>query len=259
MPHSPRRRRLRASVLLAALAVPALGAGCGGPSGPVTLTVLATSALTEVFGEMGAAYHQEHPGVKLRFVFGGSPEIVDRLSDHAPADALVTADRAALEEAADHLAGRPRIVTHDTLTIAVGPGNPKRIRGLSDLRRPGLRVVVGAGSVPVGRYTRQALAKSALTVHWNSEEIGSRAVLDQVRSGEADAGIVYITDLRSAGVAASSVAIPAEQNVIAAFPAAPLLDSEHPEEAAAFVTWLLKPTAQKLFHKYGFPNPVSPR
>jgi molybdate transport system substrate-binding protein len=246
-------------VLLAALSVPALGTGCGGSSGPVTLTVLASSALTEVFGEMGTAYHQEHPGVRLRFVFGGSPEIVDRLSDHDPADVLVTADKTALEGAEGHLAGRPRIVTHDTLTIAVAPGNPKRIRGLRDLRRPGLRVVVGAGSVPVGRYTRRVLAKSALTVRWNSEEISSRAVLDQIRSGEADAGIVYITDLRSAGVAASSVAIPAKQNVTAAFPAVPVVDSEHPEEAAAFVTWLLKPTAQKLFHKYGFPNPASPR
>ena len=257
MPDSP--RRLRASVLLAALLLPGLGAGCGGTSGPVTLTVLAGSSLTEVFGEMGAAYHQDHPNVKLRFVFGGTPELVDRLADHEPGDVLVTADMASMREAADYLGGRPRTVTHDTLTVAVRPGNPRRIRTLQDLRRPSLRVVVGAGTVPVGRYTRQVLAKAGLTVRWTSEEISARAVLDQVRSGEADAGLVYITDMRSAGVAASSVPISADMNVTAAFPAAPLGDSANPETAAAFTSWLLTPAAQKLFHKYGFINPPSTR
>jgi molybdate transport system substrate-binding protein len=246
-------------VLLAALALPALGSGCGGPSGPTTRTVLASSSLTEVFGEMGTAYHQKHPGVKLRLVFGGSIEMVGRLSDRAPGDVLVTADRASMDEAADALAGRPRIVTHDTLTIAVGPGNPRRIRRLRDLERPGLRVVVGAGTVPVGRYTRQVLTNAGLTVRWSSEEISARAVLDRVRSGEADAGLVYITDLRSAGVAASSVPIPADLNVTAAFNAAVVADSDRQDAANAFVSWLLTPTAQKLFHKYGFPTPPSPR
>jgi len=259
MPDSPRRRRLRASALLAALVPAALGAGCGGSPGPVTLTVLASSSLTEVFGEMGTAYHQEHPGVRVRFEFGGSPEMVDRLSEHVSGDVLVTADPASMRDAAEHLAGRPRIIAHDTLTIAVRPGNPRRVRGLRDLRRPRLRVVVGAGSVPVGRYTRQVLAKAGLTVQWSSEEISARAVLDRIRSGEADAGIVYITDMRSAGVAASSVPIPADMNVKASFPAAVVKDSEHREAADAFVSWLLTPTAQKLFHKYGFPNPASPR
>ncbi|MFA1549976.1 molybdate ABC transporter substrate-binding protein [Actinomadura chokoriensis] len=259
MPESPRRRRLRASALLAVLVLPGLGAGCGGSPGPVTLTVLATSSLTEVFGEMGTAYHQQHPNTRLRFVFGGSPEIVGRLSDLDPGDVLVTADLASMQEAAGHLAGRPRFVTHDMLTIAVRPGNPRRIRGPQDLRRPGLRVVVGAGSVPIGRYTRQVLAKAGLTIRWSSEEISARAVLDRIRSGEADAGIVYITDLRSAGVAASSVPIPADLNVTAAFTAAPLRDSAHAEAAGAFVSWLLTPDAQKLFHKYGFVNPPSPR
>ncbi|MFA1539344.1 molybdate ABC transporter substrate-binding protein [Actinomadura monticuli] len=259
MPDSPRRRRLRASALLAALVPAGLGAGCGGTSGPVTLTVLASSSLTEVFGEVGTAYHQEHPGVRVRFEFGGSPEMVDRLSEHVSGDVLVTGDPASMRDAAEYLAGRPRIIAHDTLTIAVRPGNPRRVRDLRDLGRPGLRVVVGAAGVPVGRYTRQVLAKAGLTVRWSSEEISARAVLDRIRSGGADAGIVYITDMRSAGVAASSVPIPADMNVMTSFPAAVVEDSEHQEAANAFVSWLLTPTAQKLFHKYGFPNPASPR
>lgn len=259
MPDSPRRRRLRASLLLAALVLPGLGAGCGGSSGPVTLTVLADSSLTEVFGEIGTAYHQANPGVRLRFEFGGAPELADRLSDHEPCDVLVTADKASMDEADEDVSGHRRVVAHDSLTIAVAPGNPRRIRGLRDLTRPGLRVVVGAGSVPVGRYTRQVFAKAGLTVRWSSEEIGARAVLDRVRAGEADAGIVYITDLRSAGIAASSVPIPADVNVTAAFPAATVRDGDHEDAANAFVSWLVTPAAQKLFNKYGFVTPPAPQ
>ncbi|MEU8796942.1 molybdate ABC transporter substrate-binding protein [Spirillospora sp. NPDC048819] len=259
MPDSPRPRRLRASALLLALALPALGAGCSGSSEPVTLTVLATSSLKEVFGEMGAAYAQTRPGVRLRFEFGATPEMADRLSGHDPGDVLVTADRASIDEADAYLAEHRRTIAHNSLTIAVGPGNPHRIRGLHDLTRPGLRVVVGGGTVPVGRYTRQVLANAGLTVRWSSEVISARAVLDLVRAGEADAGIVYITDLRSAGVAASSVPIPADLNVTAAFAAAAVQDGDHEDAANAFVAWLVSPAAQKLFHKYGFVTPPAPQ
>ncbi|GAA4298369.1 molybdate ABC transporter substrate-binding protein [Actinomadura luteofluorescens] len=259
MPDSPHRGRLRASALLAALVLPALGAGCGGPSGPVTLTVLATSSMTEVLGEIGEAYHQQNPDVRLRFAFGGTPEIADRVAEHEPADVLVTADGPSMDEAAEYLGGRRRVIARDTLTIAVGPGNPRRIRDLRDLARPGLRVVVGAGTVPVGRYTRQVLAKAGVTVRWSSEEIGARAVLDRVRAGEADAGIVFVTDLNSAGIAASSVPIPAAQNVTASFPAAVVRDSGHEDAANAFVAWLVTPDAQRLFNKYGFVTPSAPQ
>ncbi|MGH3239157.1 MAG: molybdate ABC transporter substrate-binding protein [Spirillospora sp.] len=263
MPDSPRRRRLRASAPLVALTVVAvpglgLGAGCGGSSGPTTLTVLTTSSLTEVADELGRAYAQENPGIRLRFEFGASPELSDRLSDHDPGDVLMTADQADMDEADEYLADQPRVVGHTSLTIAVRPGNPRRIRGLDDLTRRGLRVAVGAGTVPVGRYTRQVLAKAGLTVRWTSEEISARAVLDRVRSGDADAGIVYVTDLRSAGVAASSVPIPADVNVTAAFPAAPVRDGDHEEDASAFVSWLTTPAAQKLFNKYGFATAPTP-
>lgn len=254
MPDSPRRRRLRASATLAALLLPLLAA-CGGSSGPTTLTVLASSSLKDAFDEMGRAYGQTHPGVRLRFEFGALPELTKRLSGQDPGDVLVTADLASMHEAEDHLAGRPQVVAHNSLTIAVAPGNPHRIRGLPDLTRPGLRVVAGAGTVPVGRYTRQVLAKAGLTVRWNSQVISARAVLDRVRADEADAGLVYITDLRSAGVAASSVPIPAKLNATATFAAATVQDSDHEEPANEFVSWLTTPPAQELFNKYGFVTP----
>ncbi|MFD0686513.1 molybdate ABC transporter substrate-binding protein [Actinomadura fibrosa] len=248
MAGSPRRRRARASVPLAILG---LAAGCGGSEGPTTLTVLASPSMTEVFGEMGVAYRQEHPDVRFRFEFGGSLEMADRLADHDPGDVLVTADAASMKASARYLAGPSRVVAHDSLSIALAPGNPRRVRGLRDLARPGLRVAVGAAIVPAGRYARQAFARAGVTVRPGSEEISSRAVLDRVRAGEADAGVVFVTDLRSAGAAASSVPIPADENVTVSFPAAPVR-GDHQDEASAFVSWLLTPAAQKLFGKYGF-------
>ncbi|TDC85364.1 molybdate ABC transporter substrate-binding protein [Actinomadura sp. 7K507] len=259
MPDSPGRRRLPAPAMFVALVLSALAAGCGGASGPTTLTVLAPTSLKEAFGEMGTAYGQTHPGAKVRFEFGAMPEMIDRLSGQDTGDVLVTADMASMEEPDDYLTDHRRTIAHNSLTIAVGPGNPRRIRGLRDLARPRLRVVVGAESVPVGRYTRQVLTKADLTVRWSSQEISARAVLDRVRAGEADAGIVFITDLRSAGVAASSVPIPADLNVTAAFSAATVQGGDHEEAANAFVSWLTTPAAQKLFNKYGFVTPPSPR
>ncbi|QKG26166.1 molybdenum ABC transporter substrate-binding protein [Actinomadura verrucosospora] len=268
MPDSPRARRcgavgrVRASALLVplvSLVLLGLAAGCGGSSGPVTLTVLASSSLTEVFGEMSAAYRQSHPDVRLAPEFGGSAEMADKLSEHDPGDVLATADTVSLNQADPYLDGHRRAIAATGLTIAVGPGNPRRIRGLADLDRRGMRVVAGAPSVPIGRYTRQAFAKAGVALQTTAEEISSRAVLDRIRVGDADAGVVYITDLRSAGVAVSSVPIPANENVTATYSAAAVKDGAHRDDADEFVSWLVTPEAQRLFNKYGFTTPVGPQ
>jgi molybdate transport system substrate-binding protein len=265
MPDSPRARltgavgRARASALLVPVLLLGLAAGCGGSSGPVTLTVLASSSLTEVLGEMGTAYRQSHPDVRVRAEFGGSTEMAERLSERDPGDVLATADSASLDQADRYLDGHRRAIAATALTIAVGPGNPKRVRGLADLERRGLRVVAGAASVPIGRYTRQAFAKAGVSVRTSAEEISSRAVLDQIRIGDADAGVVYVTDLRSAGVAVSSVPIPADENVTATYSAAAVKDGPHLRDAEEFVSWLLTPEAQRLFNKYGFTTPTGPQ
>ncbi|MBT2209369.1 MULTISPECIES: molybdate ABC transporter substrate-binding protein [Actinomadura] len=255
MPDSPGRRRPRASALLTVLVLLGLTAGCGGSSGPVTLRVLAASSLTEAFGEMGLAYSQANPGVKVRLEFGGSQEMAGRLSDHDPGDVLVTADEASMRKADRYLTGPRPVIAHNSMTIAVAPGNPRGIRDVRDLARPGLRVVAGAEIVPVGRYARQVLARAGVSVRWRSEEISARAVLDRIRTGDADAGLVYITDLGSAGAAASSVPIPANLNVTAAYPASAVRGGHHLDEANAFVSWLSTPEAQKLLGKYGFAGP----
>jgi molybdate transport system substrate-binding protein len=219
----------------------------------VTLTVFASSSLAEAFTELGATYARSH-GVRVRLVFGGSLELVERLRDRQKADVLVTGDETAMRSAADYVGAR-RIIARNSMTIAVAPGNPRGIHGVADLIRPGLRVVLGSSSTPVGRYARQIVAREGLTVRASSEEISARAVLMQVRTGAADAGIVYITDMRSAGVAASSVPIPAAQNAAVAHPAAPVRTSDHREAAGALIAWLTSAQARGVLHRHGFVPP----
>ncbi|MFF5259406.1 molybdate ABC transporter substrate-binding protein [Actinomadura viridis] len=255
MPDSPRWRRIVACAVLSLVGLGAVAAGCGESSGRTTLTVLAASSTQEVLRELGAAYGHERRHVAVRFEFGGSQEMAERLSEHGPADVLLTADETTMNRADRYLTGRRRVVAHNSMTIAVGPGNPRRVRDLRDLTRQGLRVAVAAAANPAGTYARQIFAGAGLTVRSSSEEISVRAVLDRVRTGEADAGLVYITDLRSAGAAASSVPIPALENVTATYAAAVVEDSDDEEVAASFVAWLTSPTARALLTKYGFVTP----
>ncbi|WP_119729390.1 molybdate ABC transporter substrate-binding protein [Thermomonospora amylolytica] len=247
----PLLRRLAASAALLVLLVPV--AACGEPAGPPRLTVFVPSSLTEAFTELAADYEHD-AGVRIRPVFSSSLDLVERLEDRPEADVLIAGDRTAMEDVAE-LLGNTRVIARTSLTIAVAPGNPKGIRGVTDLARPGLRVVLGASLVPVGRYARSVLAKERVPVRTASEEISSRAVLTKVRTGEADAGIVYVTDMRAAGAAAGSVPIPADQNVTVEYPAAPIRESDHPEAAEAFVTWLTSAPARSVLHRHGFALP----
>lgn len=240
--------RILASVTALTCAVGAL-TGCGADR-QIRLTVFASASLAEAVTALAARHRHEHPRIRLRPVFAGSLELVDQLRDHQAADVLITADGASMDRAGD-LAGPRRVVAHNAMTIVVAPGNPRRIQGTADLADPALRVVLGAPLVPVGRYARQVLTKAGVTVRPDAEEIDSAAVLNRVRTGEADAGIVYITDLRAAGAAASSVPIPAAQNVTVAYPAAVVATTRHPEESAAFIGWLTSPDVRTALGRYG--------
>lgn len=243
------------------LAVVTVVTGCGGSSGPTTLTVLAASSLTDAFPELGRAYQASHKNVRIRFSFAGSQELATRVKDgggaaDAPADVIATADAPTMDTVAKYVdRSSRRVIAYNSLTIAVAPGNPRRIRGPADLSRPRLRVVLAAANVPAGRYSGQVLAKAGVTVRPASEEIDVRSVLTRVRTGEADAGIVYITDLRSAGRAASSVPIPAAHNVRASYPAAVIDDGDHKEASTAFVTWLGSAAAKAVLGEHGFITP----
>ncbi|MDX6743419.1 molybdate ABC transporter substrate-binding protein [Actinocorallia sp. A-T 12471] len=226
--------------------------GCAaGSGGPVTLRVLAGSSMTEVLRDLTAVYHQNAPHVRFRLDFRGAQELEDEIDR---ADVVAAGDVSALDPVRADLA-TPYLVAADSLTIAVAPGNPLGLTGVRSLTRKKLRVVLGASVGPLGRYSQDVLTKAGVPVEQRSEEVDSRDVLDLVRSGRADAGLVYLTDMKTAGAAASSVAIPAAFNVKAQFPVAAVKDSKHLPEATAFVEWLAGAEAGGLFHKYGFQAP----
>jgi molybdate transport system substrate-binding protein len=229
--------------------------GCGGSPSGETLTVFAASSLTDVMAELGTRYQQLHRGVTVTASYGGSQDLVGQIKDGKPADVLVTADLPSMAEAGD-LVGKSRtIIAHNSMTIAVAPGDPRHIQGLADLADPRLSVVLGAPTTPSGRYAQQIFARAGVTVVPRWEEIDVRSVLARVRAGEADAGIVYITDIKSAGAAAGSVPIPAAENITATYPAAVLSRSGAKGRARTFVAWLTSPEAAAILAKYGFTPP----
>lgn len=246
MPYFPR--------LAVFVAVALALAGCGIASGDerFTLRVLAASSLTDAFGELGAAYRSANRHVtSVQFEFAGSQEVAGDVANREQADVLATADGPSMDIAADYVTGREAFA-HGSMTIAVAPDNPHRIRQVADLADSRLRVVLGGPTVPVGRYATEVLRKAGVTVRPVSEEADARTVLTRVRTGVADAGIVYVTDMRSAGVSARSVPIPVQQNVTVTYFAAAVRQSRHDSAAKDFVTWLRSPAATSILRKYGF-------
>ncbi|GAA3016375.1 molybdate ABC transporter substrate-binding protein [Streptomyces fulvorobeus] len=254
-------RRLATTVLSVALLVPL--AACGSDGGdrddasaaPGTrLTILAAASLTDAFRTAGTAYEKAHPGTEVTFSFAGSQELAAQVEQGAPADALVTADVRTMDGLASET-GPSTVIAKNRLVIATGEGNPEGIRGLEDLTRSGLKVVLAAPEVPVGRYSKQILDARKLTVKPVSQETDVRAVLSKVALGEADAGLVYRTDAASDAGRVDAVDIPDAQNAVASYPAATLRQSENAEAATAFVQWLAGPQAQKILREEGFQQP----
>ncbi|WP_328317313.1 molybdate ABC transporter substrate-binding protein [Streptomyces sp. NBC_00388] len=261
------RRRTAAAIVTAALLLPL--AACGGKddskkdngaksSASATpkadLTVLAASSLTDVFGTAKKVYEKEHPGTKITFSFAGSQELATQVKQGAPADALVTADTKTMDGLKSDV-GTPEIIAKNRLVIATGKGNPDKIHDLKQLSDPKLKVVLAAPEVPVGRYSKQVLDAQKIKVKPVSQEVNVRAVLSKVELGEADAGIVYKTDAATAPGKVDAVTIPDAQNAVASYPAATIKDSKHSAAAAAFVSWLATPEAQKILQGAGFQKP----
>ncbi|MFF3020241.1 molybdate ABC transporter substrate-binding protein [Streptomyces sp. NPDC057939] len=265
-------RRTATAVLTAALLVPL--SACGGgdkksdtgasasasasASAPAAktanLTVLAASSLTDVFKTAGAAYEKANPGTKVTFSFAGSQELAAQVKQGAPADALVTADTKTMDGLKAET-NDPSVIAKNRLVIATGKGNPFKVDDLKDLADTKLKVVLAAPEVPVGRYSKQILDAQKVEVKPVSQEPNVRAVLSKVELGEADAGLVYKTDSAKSGDKVVTVDIPDDQNAVASYPAATLKQSKNAEAAAAFVTWLNGPEAQKILQDAGFQKP----
>jgi molybdate transport system substrate-binding protein len=243
---------------LPALLVLVVVAACGGTSstsnGPAhtTLTVFAAASLQPAFDKIGKQL-ETNQNISTTFSYAGTQTLTGQLTQGAQADVFASADTAHMDAVgtAGLLRGSPAIFAHNRLEIAVAKGNPKGIRTLADLARPGLVVVLADPSVPAGKYAQQALAKAGVTVHPVSLEQQVTGVLTKVVLGDADAGIVYVSDVVTSGQV-DGVQIPDAQNVIATYPIAVLKSTQNQPGAAAFVDFVLSTDGQAILLKAGF-------
>jgi len=226
---------------------------------PKALTIFAASSLQPAFGKIGNQFQanevkaQGHVVNALSFVFAGSQMLTQQLAEGAAADIFASADIAHMTQvnAGGLVASPPHVFAHNRLEIAVAKGNPKGIHTLADLARSGLVVVLADPSVPAGKYAAQALKTAGVTVKPASLEQQVTGVLSKVALGEADAGIVYVSDITTSRQV-DGVAIPNDQNVIADYPIA-VLNAGHNQAAAKdFVDFVLAADGQLLLKAAGF-------
>ena len=226
----------RLAVALALLATAACGTDGTG------VTVAAAASLAGAFEALGGA----------TFSFAGSQQLVAQVEARAPVDVVATADTDAMDRLVRAgLVDPPATFARNRLAIAVAAGNPAGIGGLADLDRAGLKVVLADPTVPAGRYSRQALDRAGVVVRPVSLELDVKAVARKVAAGEADAGIVYVTDVP----AAARVEIPDAANVIATYPVAVVRATGNRAGALAFVDRLLGPAGRSSLAARGFELP----
>lgn len=245
-------------VLLAAVVVLASLTGCGSrASEGNTIVVFAAASLQTAFTEIGKQFEQADPGVSVQFSFGGSSDLVTQLTQGARADVFASADVTNMDKAIDAglVAGEPLNFASNTLTIAVAPGNPKDIASLRDLTRPDTTVVVCAPQVPCGAATRRAEQAAGVDLSPVSEESSVIDVLNKVSSGQADAGLVYVTDAIDAKDQVSAVAFPESNGAANTYPIAALRESEKPDLARRFVAAVTAEPGQRVLRAGGFGAP----
>ena len=241
------------SRLAGILSIAALVA-CGGTGPPqqTSLTVFAAASLKPAFDKIGQQLRADH-NLATTFNYAGTQTLTSQLIQGAPGDVFASADTAHMftVQKAGLLNGQARVFAHNKLEIVVAKGNPKGIQTLADLARRGLVVVLADPSVPAGKYAAQALKNAGVTVHPASLEQQVTGVLSKVSLGEADAGIVYVSDIvRSSKV--DGVPIPDAQNVVADYPIGILKSTTNQAGAAAFVDLVLSAQGQAILKTAGF-------
>ena len=239
------------------------------------ITVFAAASLRSAFTELGANFLKANPGMTVGFSFGGSQQLAEQIANDAPADVFASANQALIGIAAKTGridASAARTFARNRLIVIYPHNNPGRISRLRDLNTPGLKLVLANKHVPVGAYALAFLNTASARPEFGADfgasvlsnvvsyEEDVRAVFNKVALGEADAGIVYASDVfADARSGVGKIDIPDELNTIANYPIAPLKDSKNPALAQAFVNYVLSPEAQAVLVKHGFSTAADPR
>jgi molybdate transport system substrate-binding protein len=221
------------------------------------VTVLAAASLTEAFRTIGKDFETAHPGTTVTCNFAGSSTLARQIIEGAPADVFASADEENMKKVVDAggVTGTPQAFAGNRLAIIVPRGNPKHVNDLADLGRQGLVVSLAAPAVPVGRYSREAFGKAGVPVPSASEEVDVKSVVTRVSMGEADAGVVYVTDVAAGGDTVEAVTIPDAHNRTARYPIAVLKGAPNAADARAFVAYVLSPSGQSVLERAGFLAP----
>jgi molybdate transport system substrate-binding protein len=221
------------------------------------ITVFAAASLTESFTKIGEAFEAAHPGATVTFSFAASSALVQQINEGAPADVYASADESNMKKLTDagNAHGEPEVFATNALQIITEAGNPKGIASVADLADPDLIVVTCSEEVPIGRYSAEVFSKAGVNVTPKSYEADVKAVVNKVTLGEADAGIVYATDVTAAGDKATGVAIPDDLNVIATYPIAVTNEASNVDAAEAFLEFVLSDEGQSILAEAGFRRP----
>jgi molybdate transport system substrate-binding protein len=263
-------------LLAVTLAAPSFAASQPRADERASLTVFAAVSLAEPFGELGHVLEGSHPGLKVRFNFAGSQQLAAQIEQGAAADLFASADERWMEYLAqrDKLEGEPRVFAHNGLVVIVPRSNPARIHGLPDLARRGVKLVVGSPATPVGAYSREVLRRmgtlkpdfaadfaARATANVVSEEDNVKSVVTKVQLGEADAGMVYRSDVTPSVARNVRVfEVPPAAQIVANYPIAATKSSPHAEAAQAFLALLASRDGQAVLerHRLTAATPASP-
>jgi molybdate transport system substrate-binding protein len=238
---------------------------------PTTLTVLAAASLTESYTELGELFEAANPGVKVSLSFAGSQQLAQQLGQGAEADVFASASKKYMDAAIESqrvVSDAAKNFATNRLVVIYPKENPAGIMELRDLTKEGIKLDLADKSVPVGNYSIEFLDKAVKDPNFDpqfkdnvlknvvSYEDNVKAVLTKVSLGEADAGIVYVTDITpEAAEKVEKLDIPDELNTIAKYPIAPIADGKNAELANSFVEFVLSPEGQAVLAKYGFLPP----
>jgi molybdate transport system substrate-binding protein len=230
----------------------ATGGSATGSGG--TVTVLAAASLTEPLTALADRYQEDHPGVEVRLSFGSSTTLAQQVAEGAPADVFASAGTAALDllDAEATADGGRVTIARNTVEIATPPDNPGNVTRLADLANPDLAVVLCASTVPCGEAADEVLASAGVTAHVVSREVDVKATLTKVTLGEADAAMVYHSDVVTAGDSVHGVGVPPEDDVTLTYP---LVWFDARPDVAGFVELVSGPEGTAALEQAGFLAP----
>ena len=233
------------------------GAAATASADPRTLTVLAAASLTESFNALGKKFEAANPGVTVRLSYGGSSQLAAQIVQGSPADVFASASDATMKTVTDKslTTAAPTKFATNVLEIATPPGNPKKIASFADLAKPDVKVVVCAPAVPCGAAEQKIEQATGIKLTPVSKETDVKAVLTKVQTGNADAGLVYVTDVKTAGDKVQGVEFPEASKAVTNYPIAVIKSSQQADLAQQFLTYVTGPDGQQELKEVGFGSP----